>query len=163
MQPSIQTSPDNSSIEDLRFEKQALEKLVGEQRGRIAALECSAKPERKRLWGRVFGSVAVLVLMVGLTQPLLAGAFDSGNSWLGKPEVYKIGYVAGAVDAFGMAAEWETHDFGWMAECTEAGWTLAQVSAVLEKYLADHPEERHLIAAARLQNAIGKACELNAP
>jgi hypothetical protein len=158
MQPSIQTGPDNSSIEDLRFEKQALEKLVGEQRERIVGLERSARPERKGLWGRMFGSVAVLVLVVGLTQPLLA-SFHTGNDWLGQSEAQRNGYVAGAVDAFGTAADWESHNFAWMEECMITGWTLGQTRAVLEKYFADHPEERHMAASSRLHNALVEACK----
>jgi hypothetical protein len=70
MQPSL---PTNSSIEDLLIQNQDLERIVGEQRERIEGLERAVvKPERKGLWTRVFGSVAVLVLVFGMAQPLLA-------------------------------------------------------------------------------------------
>jgi hypothetical protein len=170
MQPSIPTGPDNSSIEDLRFEKQALEKLVGEQRERIAALESTVKPERKGLWGRVFGSLAVLVLGIGFAQPLLA-EYETGNSWLSKEEnngttgrAYQLGYVAGAVDSFALVTALEKHDFDWIAECgpgqiqASGGWTLGQLRAVLEKYYADNPERRHYIAAGELYNALTEVC-----
>ena len=119
------------------------------------------KPERKGLWGRVIGSVAVLVFVVGMAQPLLADAFDTGNKWLGSSEIYQLGYVAGAVDAFETVTLCGTHDYGWMVECTGGGtgWTIGQVSAVLEKYFEDHPEDRHLIAASLVAYSLREACQ----
>jgi hypothetical protein len=157
MQPSLQTS---LSIEELRFQNQVLERLVEEQRERIDGLECKTKPERKGLWARVFGSVAVLVFVVGLAQPLLAG-FQTGNDWLDTPEAYKTGYVTGAFDAFDTATQWGVGDFGWMEDCIvvgDASWTYDQVKAVLEKLYADNPQTRHLTTTSVLHNALAVVC-----
>ena len=47
MQPSLPTSSNNSSIEELRLQNQVLERLVGEQRVRIESLEREMKPARR--------------------------------------------------------------------------------------------------------------------
>ncbi len=160
MHPSIPNSPDNSSIETLCFQNQALERVVNEQRRRIKDLERAAKPERKGLWGRVIGSVAVLVFVVGLTQPLLAG-FQTGTDWLDTPEAYKTGYVTGVFDAFDTATQWGVGDFGWMEECIvvgDASWTYDQVKAVVEMLYADNPQTRNLTTSSILHNALAAVC-----
>jgi hypothetical protein len=157
MQPSL---PTNLSIEELRFQNHSLERVVEEQRERIEALERADKPVRRGLWERVFGSVAVLVLVVGMAQPLLAG-FQTGNDWLDTPEAYKTGYVTGAFDAFDTATQWGVGDFGWMEECIvvgDASWTYDQVKAVLEKLYADNPQTRHLTTSSVLNNALAAVC-----
>jgi len=149
-----------------------LQRLVSEQKERITGLEAdkervwallenmqSKQPEpvRKGLWGRVFGSVAVLVLVVGLVQPLLAAsAFHNGTSLLGMSATYKNGYVAGAHDALQFVAV-SNVDLSWIDECL-SGWSGGQVRAVLEKYFEDHPEVRHLTAIAQFHLALVGAC-----
>jgi len=165
------TASDQAQLREIEL----LQRLVTEQKERITGLEADKErvwallenmqgkqpePERKGLWGRVFGSVAVLVLVLGLAQPLMA-EFQTGNDWLTQPELYKVGYVAGAFDAFLIADEWEKHDFGWMEECIgsgESSWTTGQMSAVLEKYYGDYPEERDFNASSNFHNALFEAC-----
>jgi hypothetical protein len=158
MQPSL---PTNLSIEELRIQNQALKQIVVEQRERLEGLERAVKPDRKGLWGRIFGSLAVLVFVVGMAQPLMA-FYQTGNSWLGMSELFRGGYVLGAYDAFQVANSWERHDFGWMDECTgtagSGSWSASQMLAVLDKYYADHPENGNFIAASSLEVALREAC-----
>lgn len=173
---TVKAQPHATASEQAQLrEIELLQRLVSDQKERITGLEADKEriwgllenlqgkqpePARKGLWGRVFGSVAVLVFVVG-ASPLMA-AFQSGNDWLSEPVEYQLGYVAGAVDAFETAFKVEAHAFGWMVECTGYGdgsWTVRQVRAVFEKYYADHPERRYLAASAQLHNALWDACE----
>jgi len=141
-------------IETLEAEKDRTWALLEDMRGR---LEAPKEPVRKGLLRRVIGSVAVLVVLAGIS-PLRS---ESGNAWLAASDGFRNGYVVGALDAFSLADGWAPHNFKWMMDCVAsegAEWTYGQLSAVLEKYLYDHPEERHFTSAGRLHNALVDVC-----
>jgi hypothetical protein len=46
-----------------------------------------------------------------------------------------------------------------MDECLNTGWSNGQAAAMLEKYYADHPEYRHLVAANQLHDALSEVCQ----
>ena len=160
MQPSLPTSSSNSSIEELRIQNQVLEQRVGNQREYIESLERNSRigspksPELKGLWGRVFGSVAVLVLVVGFARPITA---LDGNEYLSYGESIRLGYVMGVVDGFDLSYDMQSVDFVWVRQCLRKR-TAAQGRTVLEKYYVDHPETRHLTASASLHDALIDAC-----
>jgi len=139
-------------IETLEAEKDRTWTLLEELRGKEP--EPSKEPERKGLWGRVFGSLAVMVLVGGLAQPSLG---YTGNDWLGFSEEEKVGYVVGAYDGFRTVTAGDD-TLAWMSQCIEDKWTPDQMVAVLEKFLEENPEKRHYLASDELYLAILEAC-----
>ena len=171
MQSSLLTSSNNSSIEDLRSKNQALERLVEDQRERIEVLERKAKPERRGLWGRVFGSMAVLVFFGVIAWPSGAG-FNDGNDIytsmnLGDYDANAMGYTAGVYDGiefgFGLMTEEGSlgarEYFSKISACV-TGWRASQMHDVFMNHLVELPEDRDDPAAVLLWRALLDVCKV---
>jgi hypothetical protein len=77
-----------------------------------------------------------------------------------KPAALQQWYVSGLVDGFNMWAQ-EDHGPSWMNECGVTKMTTAQITAIISKYLGDHPEYWNQPINALSFNAIAKACKVS--
>jgi len=165
--------PATASEQAQRREIELLQRLVTEQKERITGLEADKErvwallenmqgkqpePDRKGLWGRVFGSVAVLVFVMSFTQPLSA-YFTPGNDFVEYSEAQKKGYVEGVIDGFQFATDQRLYDFGWVVSCLASGWTNNQLVAVADRYFETRPEKRNVATVYALHDALEEACQ----
>jgi hypothetical protein len=107
--------------------------------------------------------ILVILMMVGVmgagaTSPEGIG-FISGNVYLAKSLNYRIGYVAGATDAYLTAALSEVSPPGLImfSKCVR-DLTLGQVRVITDKYIKSHPEKWHYTMATLLLMAVKESC-----
>ena len=124
----------------------------------------------REIGGEAMSMTRVLLLLFGCFL-LFSGAealADTGNEYLQWDERSRISYVRGVVDAWQhirRTGEWNRNPdmlppfFKGVLVCMEQhGWTVGQTVDIAEKYLRDHPEERHLRMASLVWGALWKAC-----
>jgi hypothetical protein len=119
------------------------------------------------LMGVVVGAFLSLV-MVNATQLNVADASPSpmlqfkvsGRQYLPKGQNFRVGYVAGALDAFllvGHLADTgeQVYDF---KNCA-GNWTNHELIVLVDRYMGDNPNERNLSAALLTHDALKSACQ----
>lgn len=123
------------------------------------------------LLGVILGCMLVLaaVFIVGThVTPATANptlAFNvSGNQYLPKGRNFRVGYVAGALDAFLLARHFagtgdQVHDF---TPCT-GDWTRHQLIGIVDRYMRDHPNQGSASAALLSHKALKAACASHTP
>jgi hypothetical protein len=132
----------------------------------IARLNHFESEKRRTFWQWVLKRpmaflVALMVVGVmgaGATSPEGIG-FISGNVYLAKSMNYRIGYVAGATDAYLTSALSEVSPPGLIMfpKCVK-DLTLGQVRAITDKYLKSHPDKLHYTMATLLLMAVKESC-----
>ena len=102
---------------------------------------------------------SIILITATFAVPASAAAthktFASGQDYLKLSEIEQLNYVSGAYDSISESLGQIPNN--WLFSCTR-DWSLGQVTAVLTKWLKEHPERWHRPAAAELKLAIGSVC-----
>jgi hypothetical protein len=94
--------------------------------------------------------IIILVVASLTVSAVLADEIDyytgilNGNAWLEASELQQVMYVTGAIDGLVFASVFDpdmSQVFAF-AECC-GGMTVAQITAIVHKYLDQHPEDSH--------------------
>ena len=86
-------------------------------------------------------------------------SFCSAEKFLGLDEINRQMYVAGLMDGFYTSAFFGASDdaVAKLDSCTQ-DMDLKQISAIITKYLKDHPEYWHLAVSPQAISALNTAC-----
>ncbi len=102
--------------------------------------------------------VLVALMMVGVMAAGALGAIFTGNQYISTSERggtdLIVGYIMGVIDAFGMATI--DKDMASSFYKNAGGMTISQIKAIAEKYMEDHPEDRHLNMALILWKSVSQ-------
>ena len=92
-----------------------------------------------------------VVLAIGFSSVALANSsgkvelhhgYMTGNSYRDMPASGQQGYVVGVIDGMFMAPVFgaKLGVKSWLGQCIESGMRSDQLKAIIDKYLAEHPE-----------------------
>ena len=136
---------------------------------RLAALETELKatqklleaPKKRGFWGWFLQrpvAILVVLMMVGVLGAGAQGVqgFYNGNTYLTKPDLFKVGYIAGVSDAY-QNNILDQSDLLKFQRCTR-GMTVGQLQAIAEKHLQDKPQFRHDQMAGLVWVAVITSC-----
>jgi hypothetical protein len=129
------------------------------------------KKKRRGFWGWFFQRPAAILMALMMVSVLgVGGALGlTGNDYLmgvwskqlNLPDSARVlfnqGYVLGVVEGFAAATTVGGFDPNKFDKCAE-GKPLDQIRAIVEKYLADHPEQRHYPMAAIIWTSMVSKC-----
>jgi hypothetical protein len=131
------------------------------------------KKKKRGFWGWFLQRPVAVLIAVVMVGTLAAGAwggsgildknwaekllnmrwFESGNSYLAAPDLYKVGYIAGASDAYRVGITAHDSNLESFVE-TIRPMTLGQIKDIAEKYMKDNPQHRHHSMAGLILGAI---------
>jgi|14_taG_2_1085336.scaffolds.fasta_scaffold186062_1 hypothetical protein len=101
--------------------------------------------------------ICIVALCSLLSSPVLATGYESGNNLLkqckvdvGLEKVTCLGYVTGVVDVLLARRPLTTFEV-----CIPDGVSKGQIVAIVVKWLEDHPERRHFLAAGEIFYSLG--------
>ncbi len=108
-------------------------------------------------WRAGLVSFALLALVVAVIDAQSADV--TGNDFQQATSSLRLGYAVGLRSGLTIARTAQTHggDLTGLFRCLD-GMTYGQVQAILDKYLADHPEEWDRTIATITINALANAC-----
>jgi len=117
--------------------------------------------------GLFVGALLSLVMMnaaehnvAGASPSPTLGFKVSGHQYLPKGTNFRVGYAAGALDAFLLAGHLagtgeQVYDF---KNCKDK-WTKHELIILVDRYMRDNPNESHLSAAFLSHKALKAACQ----
>lgn len=91
----------------------------------------------------IYSAGSSIMAQTSKDQGVIVGrGFINGNNFISNT-ISKKAYVTGVIDGF-YAGQMINNDkaFYWLKKCTE-GMTNTQITAIVDKYLKNHPEEWH--------------------
>jgi hypothetical protein len=150
-QDLFENSPHFDLSQNILLERSHYEGLLA----RLELLEHKPEKKRRGFWGWFLQRPVAILMALMMVGILGAGAwgqsqmhgFFSGNEYLAQPDTLRLGYIAGASDAFSSASpEYKKH--------LKLGMTARQVQAIAEKFLKDNPKDRHYVMATILHDAM---------
>jgi len=109
----------------------------------------------------------VVTLVYCLVVPSPSSGATSGNEWRGLSDFNRALYVAGVLDGWQAvrvtlppgAERYQFDQFGKLPSCAVGnGMTTGQTSAIVERYMKDHPDEWHLAMPFLIVKAVNSAC-----
>lgn len=116
-----------------------------------------------KTYGKVYSAIVLVALAAFGTVAEAADGIDGNQlyDWVKDGEdsfkySYAVAYIGGAIDAFNVAAEFDSPFF-----CLPDNVTRGQVTDVTARYLRENPDERHQGAAVMVAMAMVEAypCE----
>lgn len=140
--------------------------LESELKNAQKLLEAPAKKSGwwKRFWGRggyvaaALGMVIVCFLGAGAWgQGGYSRSFYTGNDYLKKDQLVRLGYIAGITDAYWLVAREKAINATLFEKYTK-DMTISQIQAIVEKYMKDNPQHWHKTMASAVYVAVTEAC-----
>ena len=116
--------------------------------------------KKRTFWQWILQRPAMILAISVMLGALGAGAQDtlglySGNTYLAQTSRFREGYIAGVADTCHSDIDYST--LLKFKGCTRK-MTLGQIRAIVEKYLQDNPQNRHVQMATLAVVAVIGAC-----
>jgi hypothetical protein len=152
--------------DSLIYKVATLENEIGQAR---MLLEAPAKAGWwRRFWGMGTKALVVVVVVVfcfvvgvgyGREAKNIAKGFGIVKIYRGESEAFRIGYVTGVMDGIALAPMFGAPETNmkWVNNCL-VGMDGNQVTAIVDKYLKDHPESWHVQLNALVYSALIDVC-----